>query len=311
MNIQKFPLLVCAILALALVGCKNNPPRADVQAAASSGQRALFDGEYDNHEQVVRADTADVAPVRIRISPLSKAGWYVWDVDFSGSTPLSARWLMRSFKSVNGSVTLTPYRAPADGVDSGKKIDPDAWIALDACALRGVATENALDVKSDLASCTTLAPGIGASAALLPINIHHDGERLDVRLYADQARGPDAKSEARRVRWFEGWAALHGGGRSGDASSKDWHMNRELRLGSEGGKVALKWRDGQPSGYSLMLERATYRDGNVPVLKLSVLEDATGSTISYAWTNPEAMRIGISLGWVQVGLSLSANQASP
>ena len=88
-------------------------------------------------------------------------------------------------------------------------------------------------------------------------------------------------------------------------------MNRELRLGSEGGRVALKWRDGQPSGYSLMLERATYRDGNVPVLKLSVLEDATGSTISYAWSNPEAVRIGISLGWIQVGLSLSANQATP
>jgi hypothetical protein len=311
MNIQKFPLLVCAILALALVGCKNNPPRADVQAAASSGQRALFDGEYDNHEQVVRADTADVAPVRIRISPMSKAGWYVWTVDFSGSTPLSARWLMRSFKSVDGSVTLTPYRAPADAVDSGKEIDPDSWVALDACSLHGSATADSLHVKVDLASCTTLAPGIGASAALLPIDIHHDGERLDVRLYADQARGPDAKVEARRVRWFEGWAAVHGGGRSGDASSKDWHMNRELRLGSEGGRVALKWRDGQPSGYSLMLERATYRDGNVPVLKLSVLDDATGSTISYAWSNPEAERIGISLGWIQVGLSLSANQATP
>ena len=192
-----------------------------------------------------------------------------------------------------------------------KEIDPDSWVALDACSLHGSATADGLHVKVDLASCTTLAPGIGASVALLPIDIHHDGERLDVRLYADQARGPDAKVEARRVRWFEGWAALHGGGRSGDASSKDWHMNRELRLGSEGGRVALKWRDGQPSGYSLMLERATYRDGNVPVLKLSVLDDATGSTISYAWSNPEAERIGISLGWIQVGLSLSANQATP
>ncbi|TXI73330.1 MAG: hypothetical protein E6Q43_05600 [Dokdonella sp.] len=311
MNIRKPLLFLCMVLALALAGCKNNPPRADAQAAVSSGQRALFDGEYDNHEQVVRADTADVTPVRIRISPLSKAGWYVWTVDFSGSSPLSARWLMRSFKSVNGSLTLTPYRAPTDAVASEKEIDPDSWIALDACSLHGSATADGLDVKADLASCTTLAPGIGASAALLPIDIHHDGERLDVRLYADQARGPDAKVEARRVRWFEGWAALHGGGRSGDASSKDWHMNRELRLGSEGGRMALKWRDGQSSGYSLMLERATYRDGNVPVLKLSVLEDATGSTISYAWANPEASRIGISLGWIQVGLSLSAHQENP
>jgi hypothetical protein len=70
------------------------------------------------------------------------------------------------------------------------------------------ATADGLHVKSISPHARRLAPGIGASAALLPINIHHDGERLDVRLYADQARGPDAKSEARRVRWFEGWAAF-------------------------------------------------------------------------------------------------------
>ena len=51
-----------------------------------------------------------------------------------------------------------------------------------------------------------------------------------------------------------------------------------------------------------MLERLTYREGNVPVLKLSVVGDADGSTLAYAWANPEATRIGINLGWVQVGL---------
>jgi hypothetical protein len=41
----------------------------------------------------------------------------------------------------------------------------------------------------------------------------------------------------------------------------------------------------------------------VPVLKLSVVSDADGSTLAYAWANTEATRIGINLGWVQVGLS--------
>jgi hypothetical protein len=76
-----------------------------------------------------------------------------------------------------------------------------------------------------------------------------------------------------------------------------------VRIGSEGGRYALHWRDGAPSGYSLALERLTYRDGNVPVLKLSVVSDADGSTLAYAWANPEATRIGINLGWVQIGLS--------
>lgn len=299
--------MLTAILAavLAIAGCRNNPVRANAEAPASSGQRPWFDGEYSNHEQVVRSADAGAAPVRIRITPMPGAGWYVWTVDLSGSTELSARWAMRSFKSVNGGLTVTPYRAPADASGADQKFDPDTWVPLEACALQGAASATGLEVKADIASCATLAPGIGPTAALLPIEISHDGDQLNVRLYSDQARGPDARVEARKVRWFEGWAAVHGGGRTGDASSQDWHMNRELRLGSEGGRVALKWRDGQPSGYSLMLERATYRDGNIPVLKLAVIEDASGSTISYAWANPEATRIGISLGWIQVGLHLS------
>jgi hypothetical protein len=51
----------------------------------------------------------------------------------------------------------------------------------------------------------------------------------------------------------------------------------------------------------------TYRDGSVPVLKLSVIEDASGSSVVYAWANPEATRIGINLGWVQVGLEAESN----
>ena len=57
--------------------------------------------------------------------------------------------------------------------------------------------------------------------------------------------------------------------------------------------------------FSLALEHLTYRDGDVPVLKLSVVDDADGRTLAYAWANPEATRIGINLGWVQVGLDSS------
>ena len=48
------------------------------------------------------------------------------------------------------------------------------------------------------------------------------------------------------------------------------------------------------------------------MLKLSVVDDASGRTLAYAWTNPEATRIGINLGWVQVGLESAAiGPASP
>jgi hypothetical protein len=157
-------------------------------------------------------------------------------------------------------------------------------------------------IASDVAACTALAPGIGPQAALLPLTVEREGEWLRVRLYADQARGPEAREEARRVETFAGWAAVNGAGANAVADSRDWHMDRSLRIGTEGGRAALVWRDGKASGYSLMLERLTYREGDVPVLKLSVIEDASGQTLAYAWANPEATRIGINLGWIQVGL---------
>ncbi|MEP6880834.1 MAG: hypothetical protein ABI866_02520 [Dokdonella sp.] len=129
---------------------------------------------------------------------------------------------------------------------------------------------------------------------------------MRVRLYADQARGAEALVDARRVTWYGGWAAINGAGQNAKPESTDWHMNKDLRISNEGGKTPLKWRDGQNSGYSLELERATYRDGNVAVVKLSVIEDASGRAIAYAWANPEATRIGINLGWIQVGLDSAA-----
>jgi len=297
---SKILILLCG--AILVCACQSTPSRMTASVAAPAGQRAWFDGEYDNHEQATQTSALAIPRVRFVITPLQQSGWYEWKVTLSGTTELSATWVVRSLKRVDGSLELTPYRALVDNPPLGKDFNLQQWVALDACALRGAATASGLKVSADLPGCSTVAPGIGASAALLPLTIEHDGDALRVRLYADQARGPDALVEARKVTWYGGWAAVNGAGQSSKPDSTDWHMNRDLRIGNEGGKTPLKWRDGQNSGYSLELERATYRDGNVAVVKLSVIEDASGRAIAYAWANPEATRIGINLGWIQVGL---------
>lgn len=301
---MKNPLLpqFLVLAAVLLSACQATPSRSSALVAEAPGQRMLFDGTYDNHEQVAQSSSIPVPWVRFEISPLQEAGWYLWKVRQTGDTELEATWAIRSLKSLDGSVVLTPWRALVAVPGVGKDFDPDQWVALDACTLRGAMTSGGLGVRADLPSCATIAPGVGPSVALLPIAIDHAGDALRVRLYADQVRGADALTDARLVRWFTGWAAINGAGPNAKSESSDWHMNRELRIGNEGGQSAVNWRDGQPSGYSLKLERATYRDGDVLVLKLSVIEDASGRAIAFAWANPEATSIGINLGWIQVGL---------
>lgn len=291
---------------LSLTACQSLPHRSE--DAASAAIPTSIEGQYDNHEQVWAGREGGANPpahVVVAIEPTRRSEWTIWHVRLDAAPPLSAAWAMRRVDAT----TWLPYRAVVAAPAGGDAFDAAQWTPLEACVLRGEASGAGVRAQADVAACSAIAPGIGAQAALLPIALEAEGEWLRLRLYADQARGPQARAEARRVAFFAGWAAINGGGPGAAADSSDWHMDRNVRLGSEGGHAPLLWRDGKRSGYSLALERLTYRDGNVPVLKLSIVDDADGRTLAYAWANPQATRIGINLGWVQVGLERA--RASP
>jgi len=296
------------LIALFLAACHDaRRPDAASSARASSAAQPSLQGEFDNHEQVwqareTNAGAAQPPHVVITVEATPQADWSLWRVHLDSTPALDAAWAMRRTAQADGAAALIPHRALVTAPAAASAFDVQQWTPLDACTLRGTRAASGMHASADTAACTAIAPGIGAQAALLPLGIEHDGESLRVRLYSDQARGADAREDTRQVRWFTGWAAVNGAGPKAAADSRDWHMDRTLRIGSEGGRFALKWRDGSAAGYSLMLERLTYRDRNVPVLKLAVIDDADGRTLAYAWANPEATRIGINLGWLQVGL---------
>jgi hypothetical protein len=297
-------LLIVVTLVLALAACQTIGRLAP--RAASSPANPVFTGEYDNHEQVWsgrESATPVVAPhVVVSIEEMPSGEWSTWHVRLDATTPLEATWALRRSVAADGSVVMLPHRASVAAPALGKAFDAKEWVPLDACTLRGGADASGLHLSANGDACAVLAPGIGAQAALLPLAIERTGEWLRLRLYVDQARGADAREDLRRLQVFGGWAALNGAGPDAAADSNDWHMDRKIRIGSEGGRYPLAFRDGNPSGYSLLLERLTYREGNVPVLKLSVVDDRSGRSLAYSWANPEATRIGLSLGWVQVGL---------
>lgn len=289
---------VAIVLPLVLAACQAFAPRAQVGKATAPVPNPV-QGVYDNHAQVwsggEAGKTGSIPHLRIAIERAGADGWTIWRAHLDAKPAMDATWAMRA-----ASGSLIPHRALVTAPASGKAFDPAQWAALDACTLR--ATKGAGEYAGDAPACTVLAPGIGASMALLPLALTLDGQWLRVRLYADQARGPDAREELRRELQFTGWAAVNGGGAKAAADSNDWHMDRAIRIGNEGGRHALHWRDGGAAGYTLALEQLSYRDGTLPVLKLSVIDDGNGQVIAYAWANPEATRIGINLGWLQVGL---------
>lgn len=105
----------------------------------------------------------------------------------------------------------------------------------------------------------------------------------------------------KRVKMFDGWTAVLKDGSTEmtgqDAPADDWDGQRDLEIYDQGGRIKINDK------YSAELAQLNYKNGT-KVLKLGVIENASGKTVAYTWTNPEAERIGINLRWIQVGLTL-------
>ena len=116
--------------------------------------------------------------------------------------------------------------------------------------------------------------------------------------------GRDEPHVNRRVRYFDGWAAIRRGSADPDsADPEEMLLVPGLRLHNEGQVVPLVTESGDETGFALELARLTYQNTGVAVLKLGVLEAETGETVAYSWADPDAARIGINLGWMQAGLT--------
>ena len=301
MNLTRF--LFVSSLLLVLTSCQTFQarPQPTADAVPTSNTTMRLVGDFDNHTQ---ASTSGSAHWRYLIRQTGKTDWLAWTIQLESPRPLQLSLAMHIDRSPDGSVKLTPFRSGDAAEVTAGKFDPKNWTELAACSLSGREDAGVLKLSADRSRCATLAPALGESAGLLPMEIVASDNAVQVRSYSDHVLAADYVTDAHRARWFGGWAAINGAGPQAKADSSDWHMNRDLRIDSEGGRTNVNFRDGQASGYSLLLETLVVQDGELPLLKLSVV-DGAGQVIAYAWSDPDAKRIGINLGWVQVGLQAS------
>jgi hypothetical protein len=112
----------------------------------------------------------------------------------------------------------------------------------------------------------------------------------------------------RKVRYFTGWGGVKQAGPTADKEDDQWHFMRGIIIHNEGEIYPILSAAGEPSGYSVQLARLTEQSTGTQVLKLGLIEDASGYTVAYSWANPRAQRIGINLRWAQVGLTRKSLQ---
>ncbi len=124
-------------------------------------------------------------------------------------------------------------------------------------------------------------------------------------LSTHQAQEGGPNYSARRVRYYNGWAALGRQRINADAAADDFIFLNDLRLHDEGFIVSIT-DAGQSTGYAIELSRLTHQNTRTAVLKLGIINEAIGETLAYSWTDPRSERIGLNLRWIQSGLTKAA-----
>ena len=107
----------------------------------------------------------------------------------------------------------------------------------------------------------------------------------------------------RKVRYFDGWVYLNRAGKDALKTDTTFSSRRDLRLHNEGQTIPILFDDGAESPYLLQLAQLTYQNTKAPILKLAIIDKTTNKSVTYIWANTEATRIGMNLGWLQVGLT--------
>jgi len=106
----------------------------------------------------------------------------------------------------------------------------------------------------------------------------------------------------RKVVYYQGWGGNRIGGKDAPEDA-GWQFTRNLLIHNEGQIVPITDdKTGEKSGYSLQLALLTYQNTRDPIFKFGLIEDATGKTITYIWSDRDNPTTGMNLRWMQSGL---------
>ena len=172
-------------------------------ATQSPPAGALMQGRFDNGAQVAKgaADAAHATPhVTVTIEPTAKPDWSFWHVHIQTDpeSTFDQTWAMQARTEHDGSHALIPYyQFKQESEPTAATFDPNGWLSLEACALRGKASATRMEGFSEGEPCVAVSMSVGARRALLPVGFMREGDALQldmnlrsVRTRIDAVRSP-------------------------------------------------------------------------------------------------------------------------
>jgi CpeT/CpcT family (DUF1001) len=102
----------------------------------------------------------------------------------------------------------------------------------------------------------------------------------------------------KRCNFYKGWLLLQKAG-----FDSEFHSLRNLIWHDQGKRQRMYTEDGKATKYEVELANVVYGK-DLEVLKLAIYEVGVTKAIMYTWASPLSKNIGINLRWIQAGLTL-------
>lgn len=285
--------LVAAGLALVLAACAGPRERdATDDRAAAEQIRLLRDiaellpGRYSNHLQWREDNAERQYNLEIELTPVDVPDRLVLHLTQSGGDDPPRRFRL----------VVSPGRMPGNLAGELQPLGGDGQ-ARGRCPMNFTGTDVGFTGETDPHTCSF---GSGESRVGLLKEIAFDGSQVIIadKIVETGEPGdgqPDQVLCFHRMRTFSGWAGVRPDG------DGEWRIAGDVSLVSEGGRAEPADRNGVALGIRIELARVRWREDQPPILRLAVYENAD-ELIGYAWADPGAVEIGLSLETVQVGL---------
>ena len=318
---------LAAILALTIGTAHGQEP---VPRSAADLEHFLgwFAGDYDNNEQVWQQAADGVAPderhehihhifLPVSAPAIGDHAFFVKQyMDGDYDNVYRQRLYTFSVNDERAAIELAihsfndeqAYRYADRDPAVIEGIGPDELRNMPGCNVYWRFVDDRYVGEMDDRACFYFSSNLGQNIYITDtLTLTADEIRIGDKAYDEDGNllfGRDEPHVNRKVRYFDGWAAIRRDAfDSGAAQPDEMLLVPGLRLHNEGQVVPLVTESGDETGYELELARLTYQNTRVAVLKLGVLDAATGETVAYSWADPDAVRIGINLGWMQAGLT--------
>ena len=172
-------LIITALLWLAGGYAAQQPA-----AAAGPANVDALQGRFDNREQLAKAPAGAEYPVphvTITIEPTPQKDWSLWHVhlETDPQTAFDQTWAMQMRVEHDGSGALIPYyQLKQETEPVAGTFNPQEWLSLEACALRGDFGKPRIEAMSEGEPCVAVSMSVGARRALLPVGFVREGRTL-------------------------------------------------------------------------------------------------------------------------------------